>query len=98
MPIRLVYGSAALLVIALAPLPYGYYMFLRIAACGVFGAAAWVTYQRKNRFLPWLYGALAILFNPILIVSFPREIWAVVDLAAAVLLLSTRRAISDSQA
>lgn len=93
MPIQLIYGCAAILAIGAAPLPYGYYTFLRIVACGVFAVAAYVSLSRKAPLLPYVYGALAVLFNPIIKISLPKETWAVVDICSAVFLAATAKRI-----
>lgn len=70
-----------MLCVALLPLPYAYYGLLRVVVCtaAVFltirsfgnGGAAW----------PWVFIALALLYNPITSVSLGRPIWTVVNLA-----------------
>ena len=86
--------SAAALLIALAPLPYWYYTFLRII---VFAAAAFLTYQHykhEQEFSVWvaLLGGIAILFNPLIPIHLSREIWAPIDvIAAAVFLVHWRK-------
>jgi hypothetical protein len=89
MPPPVVYIAAALLALGAAPLPYGYYTFLRLIVCGVFGLAAYVTFAKGARLLPYAYGLLAVLFNPIVKIHLPKEVWAVVDILAAVFLLAT---------
>ncbi|NJL06855.1 MAG: hypothetical protein HC900_00265 [Methylacidiphilales bacterium] len=70
---------AALLFIAVAPLPYGYYTFLRIV---VFLAAAFAAY---SGFISGKIGqalacaTVAILFNPIIQVHFGKDIWVWID-------------------
>ena len=93
MPIHLIYVCAALLALGAAPLPYGYYTFLRIVACGVFAYAAFVSHSRKSAALPYVFGALAILFNPIIKISMPKEIWAIVDVCSALFLLASAKHI-----
>ncbi len=89
MPRAVIYICAAVLFFGAAPLPYGYYTVLRVVACGVFAFAAFVAFQRKGKATPWLYGLLAVLFNPIIKIHFPKEVWAFIDVAAGVLLLVT---------
>lgn len=89
MPPPVIYIAAALLALGAAPLPYGYYTFLRLVACGVFAFAAYVSFNRRGRVLPFVFGGLALLFNPLVKVHLPKEVWAVVDLVSAVLLLAT---------
>ncbi|MGH8728894.1 MAG: DUF6804 family protein [Burkholderiales bacterium] len=43
--------------------------------------------------MPWLFGFLAILFNPIAKVHLPKELWAIVDIGAGIFLLATKRHI-----
>lgn len=93
MPIPVIYISAALLFLGSAPLPYGYYMLLRLVACGVFAFAAYIAHERKNQLLPWVYGLIAVLFNPIVKIHLPKEAWMFVDVGAAVLLLATAKTV-----
>lgn len=93
MPSAVIYISAAMLFLGVAPLPYGYYTLLRLVACGVFAYAAYVAFERKSKALPWVYGFMALVFNPIIKIHFPKEIWIFVDVAAGILLLATTKAI-----
>ena len=80
---------AAMLALGAAPLPYGYYTLLHLVACGTFAFAAYVSYQRKTKVIPLVYGALALVFNPIVMVHFSKGTRALIDLASAVLLAAT---------
>jgi hypothetical protein len=93
MPIGVIYACAAMLFIGAAPLCYGYYTLLRLVACGVFGFAAFITADRKHNVLPWVFGLMALLFNPIVKVHLPKEAWALVDVAADVFLLVAAKAV-----
>jgi len=93
MPTAVIYISAVMLFVGAAPLPYGYYMLLRLVAFGVFAFAAFIAFDRKNQSLPWVYVFMALVFNPIIKIHFPKEIWAVVDVASGVLLLATAKTI-----
>ena len=95
MPVAVIYIAAAMLFIGAAPLPYGYYMLLRLVATGVFIWAALIAYERKNASLPWVYGVLALLFNPLIKIHLPKELWAVVDIGSGVLLLLTKSRIEQ---
>ena len=79
--------TAALLLLALAPMPYGYYVFLRLVATGVFIWAAVVSKEREQAGLALTFTLLAVLFNPVIKVPLPRELWAFIDLVIAVFLL-----------
>ena len=93
MPAAVIYICAAMLCIGAAPLPYGYYMLLRLVAFGVFAYAAYVAYEKKSKALPWVYGFMALVFNPIVKIHFPKEMWAVVDIAAGLLLLAMAKQV-----
>jgi hypothetical protein len=93
MPVAVIYVTAALLFIAVAPLPYGYYTLLRLVACVVFAFATYVAVQRRAPTLPWGLGLVALLFNPLWPVYLPREVWMVIDIGAGVLLLAVARRI-----
>lgn len=97
MPIAVIYICAVMLFVGAAPLPYGYYTILRLVACGVFAFAAFIAFERKSKALPWVYGFLALIFNPIIKIYLPKEIWAVIDIAAGILLLVTAKAIKTKQ-
>lgn len=77
---------AVLSLIALFPLPYGYYMFLRIAV--TLGSGAAIYYGFKQERVPsWAWASIvtAILFNPIIPIHLTREIWMIFNIASAVL-------------
>jgi hypothetical protein len=93
MPTAVIYISAVMLFVGAAPLPYGYYMLLRLVAFGVFAFAAFIAFDRKNKSLPWVYVFIALVFNPIIKIHFPKEIWAVIDVASGVLLLATAKTV-----
>lgn len=91
MPVAPIYIISALLFLGAAPLPYGYYMLLRIAACGFFIWAAVITYEKQSQYLPWVFGLLALLFNPIIKIHLPKELWAAIDIASAIFILVVRK-------
>jgi hypothetical protein len=91
MPVAPIYIISALLFLGAVPLPYGYYMLLRIAACGFFIWAAVITYEKQSQYLPWVFGLLALLFNPIIKIHLPKELWAAIDIASAIFILVVRQ-------
>ncbi|MDO8770461.1 MAG: hypothetical protein Q7K57_17510 [Burkholderiaceae bacterium] len=93
MPVQVIYIAASLLLIAAAPLPYGYYTFLRIVATVVFVWAGVIAWDRKHVMLAVSFGLMAVLFNPVLKVHFSKELWVAFDLVAAAVLLVTSRKI-----
>ena len=78
---------AALLVVAVASMPYGYYTLLRFVVCL---SAVWLAvldFQRAKNVGAWIVAlaVVAITFNPLLPIYLSRKIWIVPDLAAAAL-------------
>jgi hypothetical protein len=95
MPPIVVYVAVGMLWIGAAPLPYGYYTLLRLVVTIVFVWAAYVAFQRKRNILPYAYGLLALLFNPIIPIYLDKVLWAVIDFVTGLFLLATMRQIKD---
>lgn len=90
--------AAILLLIALAPLPLGYYTFMRWAV--TVAAIAMCALAHKGNQGGWLFLLIpiAILFNPISPVYMTRAYWAPFDvIAAAALLLAGARITKRSE-
>ena len=77
--------SAVMLLLALAPLPYGYYILLRLVVCVAFAWTAFDFSQEGRAPVAAVFVVGALLFNPIIPVHLNRELWAVLDVAAAAL-------------
>ncbi len=98
MPKVVIFIAAGMLFVGVLPLPYGYYMLLRFVACGVFAWAAFITCENNEEVLPWVFGILAIVFNPLIKIHFPKELWAVVDFCSGLfLILVSKKLINNEQ-
>ena len=75
---------AAMMLLCLAPMPYGYYMLVRFVAMVVFGVMAYKYYQEKKEILAWVFGILALLFQPFAKIALGRLIWNIVDVLVAI--------------
>lgn len=78
---------AALLVLAVLPMPYGFYTLVRIVVTLAAAFMAYTTYL-QNSSLDWkviALGFIAILFNPVIQISLSRTIWLPIDLLCAAL-------------
>jgi len=95
-PKPLVYIMVVLLVVAAFPVPYGYYSLLKIMACGVFIWAAIIAYSKELSYLPWIFVTLAVLFNPIIPIYLPKELWVPVDIGAAILLFLSMKSLEKT--
>jgi len=77
--------AALMLLGAMAPLPYGYYQFLRWVVCGIGIYIAVIAYSWGKTWVTWIFGAIAVLFNPIIPIHFSREIWLPIDIVGSLL-------------
>ena len=78
---------ACLLILCLAPMPYGYYTLVRFVSMVAFGVMAYKYYQVKKESWAIAFGALALLFQPFVKIALGRTIWNIVDVAVAIMLL-----------
>lgn len=75
---------AFLLLAVLGSWPYGFYTMLRLVVCG---AAIYVAYAAARANIAlwlWVMVGIALLFNPLVPVSFERELWRLIDLIVAI--------------
>lgn len=75
------------LLLCLAPMPYGFYMLVRFFATVIFGLMAYRYHQEKKENLMITFGALAVLFQPLIKIPLGRTVWNVVDVVIAVVLI-----------
>ena len=90
LPLTLWIAAAIVLVVAVFPLPYGYYTFTRIATCLACGIFAWTCFADRPSSPIWgivLIG-IAILFNPLIPIYMKRQTWLWLDLASAAVILA----------
>jgi hypothetical protein len=78
-------AEAAIVILALVALrkdnPYSYYIFLRWAACPLFGWIAWKAFAKPGgTALVVVSISLAILYNPLFRVGMSRDIWEIINI------------------
>ena len=78
-------GLAALSLLCIIDMPYGYYQLYRFLALGVFLYLAYEEQDKKEWMIVWLMSAL--LVQPIFKIALGREIWNLVDIAFALILM-----------
>ena len=78
---------ATLMLLCVAPMPYGYYMLVRFVAMVVFGLMAYRYYERQKVVAAVTFGVLALLFQPIYKIALGRVTWNVIDVLVAALLI-----------
>ena len=78
---------AALMVLCLLPMPYGFYNLVRFLALIGFAILAVNAYRNSHNYLAITYGALALMFQPFIKLVLGRDVWNIVDVAVAVFLI-----------
>ena len=77
--------AAILLLWALVDNPYGYYQFLRWVILIIAVCSAYVSYTQQKITWAWIFGIMAVLFNPVIPLHFSRGNWQFIDVVAAVI-------------
>ena len=77
---------AFILLLCLFPLPYGFFVFIRLITTIVFGYFAYDFYQRGETAKCIVAALIMLLFQPFAKITFEREIWNVIDIIVALLL------------
>jgi len=76
--------AAAILIGALTRWPYGYYQLLRLVVCGASVYIAFIAYNWQKVWAVWLFGFIALLFNPFIPIHLSRELWQPIDVICAI--------------
>lgn len=75
---------AILLLLCLAPMPYGYYQLVRVVAMIAFAIMAYQYYEKEKVSLVIIFCGLCLLFQPFIKVALGRVMWNVVDVVVAI--------------
>ena len=75
------------LLLCILPLPYGLFTIVRIITMVISGYLAYEYFSNKKNELALTFLIIAIIFQPFIKFSLGREIWLIVDVAVAILLL-----------
>jgi len=67
--------------------PYGFFTLLRFVVFASMAYIAWLAYKAEQEKWTWIYGCLAVIFNPFIPFYFGRNFWVVTDLIVAVFLV-----------
>jgi hypothetical protein len=66
---------------------YGYYTFLRWAICITSILVGYAAYRLEKIGWVFIFGAVAILFNPIAPIYLNKDTWVIIDMGVAILFL-----------
>jgi hypothetical protein len=82
--------AAAMLAGAILPIPYfAYYQLMNWMVVAAAVVVAIDAHKAKNEGLKWLFLLVAVIFNPIAPLHLRTDIWQILDLVGAVLLLAS---------
>lgn len=73
-----------MMLLCLAPMPYGYFQLVRFLSTLAFGVMAFRYYQEKQEWLAYTCGTLALLFQPFYKIALGRTVWNIVDVIVAI--------------
>ena len=79
---------AAMMLLCLAPMPYGYFQLVRFVTMVVFGVIAYQYYLRQKTVATVIFIVLAVLFQPIYKIALGRITWNIIDVLVAGLLIA----------
>ena len=96
-PSWVVFVAAAFCFVAVADLPYGFYVLLRWIVCATATALAFDFFRLRIIGWVWGIGILAVLFNPLVPIHFNRETWRILDVLAGIILLISGRVASTKR-
>jgi len=77
--------AALMLLGALGDWPYGYFQLLRWTTCAAAVFVAFSAYQWQKIWTVWVFGFVAVLFNPMVPIHLSREVWQPIDVGCALL-------------
>src|SRR5947209_8134189 len=76
--------TRSVLIAAFTRWPYFVYVLLRVFICGSSAYIASRLHSQHRVPLTWLFGAIAVLYNPILPVKMARSDWEVINVLTAI--------------
>lgn len=94
MPKYLPWICIAMLLIGMAPLPFGYYTLLRIVSFSTFAIGTFISFKKGHESLWIYYGLMAMLFNPFLPIEHAKWMWIFFDILAVGLLFFTSKEVT----
>lgn len=67
--------------------PYGFFTLLRLVVFGTTAYLSWLAYKSEKQAWTWVFGFIALVFNPLIPLHLGRDLWIVVDLLVALFLI-----------
>ena len=67
--------------------PYGFFTLLRFVVFASTAYIAWIAYEQKKEKWVWIFGFLAVLFNPFIPIYLNRELWSIIDFIVGIFMI-----------
>lgn len=80
---------AILLFLCLLDMPYGFYQLVRFVVLVGFGILAYSAKEKESKTEMFIYGGLALLFQPFFKIALGREILNIVDVIVGIGLIAS---------
>jgi len=67
--------------------PYGFFTLLRFVVFAVTAYIAWMAFKQQKEKWVWIFGFLAVLFNPFIVIHLNRGLWNFIDVIVGVFMI-----------
>ena len=67
--------------------PYGFFILLRLVVFVTTVYLSWLAYKIEKEVWIWIFGFIALVFNPFIPLHLGRHLWKPIDLFVAIFLL-----------
>jgi hypothetical protein len=81
-------AAVFLLLAAISRWPYVFYILLRLTVCAIGLYLARTAHTTKRMFWVWVFGAIAVTFNPILPLRMHRSDWSTLNVISATIFVA----------
>lgn len=78
--------TAIALLLCLAPMPYSYYVLVRIATIITFGILTYEYDKRGQEKMTWICIIVVLFFQPFIMIPFGRLLWNFINIASAIII------------
>jgi len=85
--IALLIATAFLFLALIDGWPYGFFTLLRFVVFVSTAYIAWMAYETQKEKWVWIFGFLAVLFNPFIVIHLNRGIWSFIDLVIGIFMI-----------
>ena len=84
--IAIVISVMLLFLAMIEDLPYGFFTLLRLVVFGTTVYLSWLAYKSEKHTWTWIFGFIALVFNPFIPLYLGRDLWMAIDLLVAIFL------------